>query len=100
MTTFDNSYNSQSGSDQQTNHPLHQPQNENVAPPRRGDRVSFGQDSLTSDGVGGRRSFSSTIPFLVSGEGQTGTNWERRDLSRRPNIHRSHLSSSIQTGMS
>ena len=59
---------------------------------------------MTSDcGAGasrgvGRRSFSSAIPLII-GEGQVaGTNWESRDLSRRSNIHRSHLSSSIQTG--
>ena len=66
-------------------------------------RLSFGQSSLT-DESGGRRSFSSNAPPLgiadVGAAGQAiGAYWEGRDLSRRANIHRSHLSSSIQTGI-
>ena len=70
-------------------------------------RLSFGQSSLASDGAGGGTGSGSEVP--VGGgvrhrsisttivEGASGY-WESRDLSRRPNIHRSHLSSSIQTG--
>jgi len=66
-------------------------------------RLSFGQSSLTDDS-GRRISISSNVPPAliadVGGGGQpVGTYLEGRDLSRRPNIHRSHLSSSIQTGI-
>lgn len=91
---------SNSDSDQHQNN--NQLQTDNVTSARSSHRPSFDHSSLTSDsGVGGgggigRRSFSS----LIVGEGQVvGTYWESRDLSRRSNIHRSHLSSSIQTGI-
>ena len=94
---------SNSDSDQQQNN--NQLQTDNVTSARSSHRPSFDHSSLTSDsGVGGgggigHRSFSSVIPLIV-GEGQVvGTYWESRDLSRRSNIHRSHLSSSIQTGI-
>jgi hypothetical protein len=70
-------------------------------------RLLFGQNSPASDSAGGGAGSGSEAP--VGGgvrhrsistavvEGVSGY-WESRDLSRRPNIHRSHLSSSIQTG--
>lgn len=91
---------STSDSDQHNNHT----QIDNVTRTRGGHLFSFEQSSLTSDSGGGgsggrRRSLSPVIPPVV-GEGQVvGIHWESRDLSRRPNIHRSHLSSSIQTGI-
>jgi hypothetical protein len=58
---------------------------------------SFERGSVTSDG-GGRVSFSSSIqPYIAEGT-LVGTYWEGRDLSRRP-VQRSHLSSSIHTGL-
>jgi len=73
---------------------------ENVTPTRGSQRLSFEQNSLTSEnGGGGRRSSVSIFSSVLGPDGQVaGTYWESRDLSRRPNIHRSHLSSSIQTG--
>jgi len=73
---------------------------EAVTPTRSSQRPSFEQSSLTSEnGGGGRRSSVSIFPPILGPDGQVaGTYWESRDLSRRPNIHRSHLSSSIQTG--
>lgn len=64
-------------------------------------RISFEQRSLTPDNGGGgiHRPFPFVTSPVLGGEGQTTiAYWESRDLSRRPNIHRSHLSSSIQTG--
>ena len=89
--------------DNSTSNSDHQPSNAThgyVTPVRSGQRLSFEQSSLTSEnGGGGRRSSLSVLPPAVSADGQvTGTYWEGRDLSRRANIHRSHLSSSIQTG--
>lgn len=92
-----------SNSDQHQNNNHSQSQTDNVARTRSDHRLSFEQSSLTSDSVGGgsgggvRR--PSTIPPII-GEGPVvGTYWESRDLSRWANIHRSHLSSSIQTGI-
>lgn len=90
-------------SDQQNQSQLH----DTNATTQRGQPLSFAHGSLTSDSGGGRRSSSCGVAVAVVGSGGqetqlTGTNWEAtaRDLSRRPNIHRSHLSSSIQTGTS
>jgi|SRR5579859_3076332 len=69
-----------------------------------GHRFSLGQTGspVTSDsGAGGRRLSAGFAPYAGGSEGQgTGTFREGRDFSRRGNIHRSHLSSSIQTGKS
>lgn len=62
-----------------------------------GRRLSIEHHSVTSDN-GGRRSFSSSVQPTVEGAVGIEKHWEGRDLSRRGNIHRSHLSSSIQTG--
>jgi hypothetical protein len=59
-------------------------------------RQSLGQESVASESGGRFRSDSSGRAIEASG---VGTYWEGKDLSRRPNIHRSHLSSSIHTGM-
>ena len=93
MAHYDNS---NSDSDQQQSNTTH----ENVTPVRSSQRLSFEQSSLTSENGGsGRRASLSVLPPAVGVDGQvTGTYWESRDLSRRANIHRSHLSSSIQTG--
>jgi len=102
MATFDNYHNSDP--DQQHFDQSHQHENVLVRRTSSGQQLSFERSGLTSDSGGGRR-FSSgaylSVPVGGVAEGQTtGTNWEAiaRDLSRRPNIHRSHLSSSIQTG--
>lgn len=74
-------------------------QGDNALLSRSGHRLSFGHNSVTSSS-GGRRSFSPGRP-PITGAVETqasGTYWEGRELSRRGNIHRSHLSSSIQTG--
>ena len=85
-----------SDSDQQHSNTTHG----NVNPIRSSQRLSFEQSSLTSEnGGGGRRLSVSVFQPALGPDGQvTGAYWESRDLSRRPNIHRSHLSSSIQTG--
>ena len=94
-TESDNDHNNYQG---KSNH-------DNVIRTRSSRTLSFEHDSLTSEsgvsgsGGGDRTSFSSVIIPHVVGEGQLiGTYWEGRDLSPHPNIHRSHLSSSIQTG--
>ena len=99
VATYDQS---NSDSDQHQNN--NQSQTDNVIRTRSGHRLSF-EHSLTSgcgggaSGGVGHKSSSSLIPPVV-GEGQVvGSYWESRDLSRRSNIHRSHLSSSIQTGI-
>lgn len=72
--------------------------------------LSFGQSSVTSGSAGGGGAASGTgVPerggvrqrsiSTATGEGAAAY-WDSLDLSRRPNIHRSHLSSSIQTGSS
>jgi hypothetical protein len=71
------------------------------------ERLSFGQSSVASDSADGGAGSGSEVPVGGGGrhrsistaivEGVSGY-WDSRDLSRRPNIHRSHLSSSIQTG--
>src|SRR5277367_566395 len=63
-----------------------------------GRRLSSEYHSVTSDSAE-RKSFSSTAQPIVEGAVGIDKHWEGRDLSRRGNIHRSHLSSSIQTGM-
>jgi hypothetical protein len=100
MATFDN-YNSDSEQhNSHSNNNTHQhSQSDNVIRATSAQRISFEHSSLTSDSGGRTRSLSSGAPPTF-GEGQaTGTYLEGRDLSRRPNIHRSHLSSSIQTGI-
>lgn len=78
--------------------PDQQLQNENGSPRLR--RISIEHSSLTGLEGTGRRSFSSTAQPVI-GEGQgIGTYLEGKDLSRRHIIHRSHLSSSITTGIS
>jgi len=65
---------------------------------------------VTSDSAGGGGAASGTGVLegggvrqrsisTATGEGAVAY-WESLDLSLRPNIHRSHLSSSIQTGSS
>jgi hypothetical protein len=95
MVTF-----SQSASDSDQDHNNNPSQTDNTVPRiQSAGRLSFEQSSLTSDsGGGGSGGRQISSPPVV--EGQTlGIYWESRDLSRRPNIHRSHLSSSIQTGV-
>jgi len=57
-------------------------------------RQSLEQDSLNEETSSGRFRSDST-GRVVDGSGC----WEGKDLSRRGNIHRSHLSSSIHNGM-
>ena len=58
-------------------------------------RVSSGQESINS--VSGPRQDSSSV---VNTEGRSfGFHWEGQDLRTRTNIHRSHISSSFQTGL-
>src|SRR5271155_3056527 len=88
-------------SDTDPHHTNHSQQGENVDRTRSGQRLSFEQQSLTSDSGGGsggggvrQRSFSQAFQGGIEVQA-SGRDWESRDLSRRANIHRSHLSSSI-----
>jgi hypothetical protein len=96
MTTSETYHSDPDQQQQQQQHNHDSSHSENV-PRSSGRRLSFEHHSLTSDG-GGRRSFSSSVQPVVEGASAIEKNWEGRDLSRRGNIHRSHLSSSIQTG--
>lgn len=88
-----------SDSDQQQQQHNHDSSHSQNVPRSSGRRLSFEHYSVTSDS-GGRRSFSSSGQPIVEGAAAIEKHWEGRDLSRRGNINRSHLSSSIQTGMS
>jgi hypothetical protein len=104
MATSDN-YNSDSDQQPQQQQDIHNTRNHSNSTSeighhgtrRNGRRFSFDPGSVTSDNGGRRSSTSGVQPGIGVAEG-VGTYWEGRDLSRRSNIHRSHLSSSIQTG--